>query len=141
MAGLPANRFQLTMHTGLARQLTGAVVNLTGRWNKTRVNRGHASVLNFLRDTAQHRNAGEDGKECRNDDNCVLYLHNTSPVRVSGQSHSGMVSTARSCSTKKFGPDVSVQLLWQFPGVTCHLKTREQLGVRWLEVHHGAYAS
>ena len=43
--------------------------------------------------------------------------------------------------TQRHTRDVSEQLLWQFACVTCHFEAREQLGVGWLEVHHGAHAS
>jgi hypothetical protein len=92
MVGLSADHFSnlnllLTVQpsrsmalAGLARQFPSAIVNLTGRWNKIRINPGDTSILDFLRDAAHHRNAGEDENECRNDDNCILYLHNTPPV-------------------------------------------------------------
>jgi hypothetical protein len=44
-------------------------------------------------------------------------------------------------STKNSGHNMSEQLLWQSACVTCHFEAREQLGVGWLEVHHGAHAS
>ena len=34
--------------------------------------------------------------------------------------------------------DVSVQLLWHFPGVSCHFQTCEELGIGWLELHYEA---
>ena len=36
---------------------------------------------------------------------------------------------------------MSVQLLRQFPSITCDFETREEFGVSWLEVHHDADAS